>query len=675
MSSVWSMRSRHTGSFNILRSLGFDRCSVPGLLHHESATGRLSPRSPLARLIGAILSKKRNQLRFTGRTRHVIGVQSLLHNLGELSRRTVRTHATLRTLHSHRHQELWILNRRHTNEGSRVAVIATLLTRSFRSTGLTAHAVAGHLRRRGVALLHHILHESQAGGGSLLAHHAFARLHGTLMFGTVGVNDRVHNARLQTNTLIAQRLENHGGLQRSLRHTLTEEHGVLLAAVPIAPIADQALLLAGQLDAGELAHAVLLEPVVTLLLGELLTHEHGAGVHRVGNNAREGTALRRVLERVLEGLPVNREGCGYVVHARGGREALLNQRRGGQHFLGRTGLHVLRNSARSHVRRILNGCCPRVHRRGISESQNGAVTHIHNNGGTPFSLQLLSAGAHNLLGEVLDVSVNGQTNILTVHRQALLFLSHRNTHTISTNLVGALTGGTGKLLLEDTLNAHREVTGHRATLAVAVSLFNNVVLADHGATHTTVGVQALGERLTVDEGRTQSINLIENFRGDICLNHRVLGGAIQLGLDELIGNARVNGLENINHLVHQLVGGDLNLLGAILVVTLEGRHGALISGQVITLHSTRHDIAVDIQNLAAHSRQHLGAQTLLTGRIRHRTGIKALADKQIRTNDAQSTGGSGAGDKATAGQVRLTGCRFVRVLTRVGAHAVVLSLV
>ena len=257
----------------------------------------------------------------------------------------------------------------------------------------------------------------------------------------------------------------------------------------------------------------------------------------------------------------------------------------------------------------------------------------------------------------------------------MLFLRHGDTHTISTNLVGTFTGGAGKFLLEDTLNAHREVTGNRTALAVAVSLFNNVVLADHGATHTTVGVQALGERLTVDEGRTQGINLIENFRGDICLNHRVLGGAVQLGLDELVGNARVNGLENIDHLVHQLVGGDLNLLGAVLVVAFEGRHGALVSSQVITLHSTRHDVAVDIENLTAHSRQHLGAQTLLTGRIRHRTGIKALADKQIRTNDAQSTGGSGAGDKATAGQVRLTGCRFVRVLTRVGAHAVVLSLV
>ena len=182
-------------------------------------------------------------------------MQSLLHNLGELSR---RTHATLRTLHGHRHQELRVLNRRHTNKGSRVALIAALLTRSFRSTGLTAHAVAGHLRRTGVALLHHILHESQAGGGSLLADHAFARLHGTLMFGAVRVNDCVHNARLQTNALIAQRLENHGGLQRSLRNTLTEQYRVLLTAVPITPISKQALLLAGQLNAGELTNTVLL---------------------------------------------------------------------------------------------------------------------------------------------------------------------------------------------------------------------------------------------------------------------------------------------------------------------------------------------------------------------------------------------------------------------------------
>ena len=320
------------------------------------------------------------------------------------------------------------------------------------------------------------------------------------------------------------------------------------------------------------------------------------------NNARESTPLRPVIKRVLEGLAVNREGRGHIIHASRSRQALLNQRRRSQHLLGRTGLHVLRNSARSHVRRILNGCRPRVHRGGISESQNGAVTHIHNNGGTPFSLQLLSAGTYHLLRKILHITVNGQTNILTVHRQALLFLSHRNTHTISTNLVGTLTGGTGKLLLEDTLNAHREVTGHRAALTVAVSLFNNVVLADHGATHTTVGVQALGERLTVDEGRTQSINLIENFRGDICLNHRVLGGAIQLGLDELVGNARVNGLENIDHLVHQLVGSYLNLLGAVFVVTLKGRHGALICGQVITLHGTRHNVTVDIENLTAHSR-------------------------------------------------------------------------
>ena len=257
----------------------------------------------------------------------------------------------------------------------------------------------------------------------------------------------------------------------------------------------------------------------------------------------------------------------------------------------------------------------------------------------------------------------------------MLFLRHGDTHTISTNLVGALTGGTGKLLLEDTLNAHREVTRNRTALTVAVSLFNNVVLADHGATHTTVGVQTLRERLTINEGCTQGINLIENFRGDICLNHRVLGGTVQLGLDELVGNARVNGLENIDHLVHQLVGGDLNLLGAILVVTLEGRHSTLVSGQVVTLHGASHNVAVDIENLTAHSRQHLRTQTLLTRRIRHRTGIKALTDKQVRTDNAQSAGGSGAGDKATAGQIRLTGCRFVRVLTRVGAHAVVLSLV
>ena len=495
------------------------------------------------------------------------------------------------------------------------------------------------------------------------------------MFGAVRVNNCVHNTRLQTNALIAQCLENHSGLQRSLRNTLTEQHRVLLTAVPITPISDYTLLLTGQLNAGKLADAVLLQPVVALFLAELLTDQHRTGVHRVMNNARESTPLRPVLKRILESLAVNREGRGHIIHTSRSRQALLNQRRRSQHLLGRTGLHVLRNSARSHIRRILNGCRTRVHRRGISKSQNGAVTHIHNNGGTPFSLQLLSAGTYHLLRKILHITVNGQTNILTVHRQALLFLRHGDTHTISANLVGALTGGTGKLLLKDTLNAHGVVTGHRTARTVAVCLFNNVVLTDHGATHTTVGVQALGERLTVDEGRTKGINLIENFRGDICLNHRVLGGAIQLGLDELIGNARVNGLENINHLVHQLVGGDLNLLGAILVVTLEGRHGALICGQVITLHGTRHNVAVDIENLTAHSRKHLRAQTLLTGRIRHRTGIKALADKQVRTDDAQSAGGSGACDKATAGQIRLTGCRFVRVLTRVGAHAVVLSLV
>ena len=370
-------------------------------------------------------------------------MQGLLHNLGELSRRTVRTHATLRTLHGHRHQELRVLNRRHTNKGRRVAVVAALLTRSFRSTGLTAHAVAGHLRRTGVALLHHILHESQAGSGSLLADHAFARLYGTLMFGTVGVNDRVHNARLQTNALIAQRLENHGGLQRSLRNTLTEQHSVLLTAIPITPISDYTLLLTGQLNAGKLADAVLLEPVVALLLGELLTHEHGAGVHRVMNNARESTPLRPVLKRILESLAVNREGCGHIVHAGRGRQTLLNQRRRSQHLLSRTGLHILRDSARSHIRGILNGCRTRIHRGGISKSQNRAVTHIHNNGGTPFSLQLLSAGTHYLLRKILHVTVNGQANILTVNRQALLFLRDRNAHTISTNLVGALTGGTG----------------------------------------------------------------------------------------------------------------------------------------------------------------------------------------------------------------------------------------
>ena len=178
-----------------------------------------------------------------------------------------------------------------------------------------------------MALLHHILHESQAGSGSLLADHAFARLYGTLMFGTVGVNDRVHNARLQTNALIAQRLENHGGLQRSLRNTLTEQHSVLLTAIPITPISDYTLLLTGQLDAGKLADAVLLQPVVALFLAELLTDQHRTGVHRVMNNARESTPLRPVLKRILESLAVNREGRGHIIHTSRSRQALLNQRR------------------------------------------------------------------------------------------------------------------------------------------------------------------------------------------------------------------------------------------------------------------------------------------------------------------------------------------------------------
>ena len=161
----------------------------------------------------------------------------------------------------------------------------------------------------------------------MLTHHAFARLHGTLMFGTVRVNDRVHNARLQTNALIAQRLENHGGLQRSLRNTLTEQHSVLLTAIPITPISDYTLLLTGQLNAGKLADAVLLQPVVALFLAELLTDQHRTGVHRVMNNARESTPLRPVLKRILESLAVNREGRGHIIHTSRSRQALLNQRR------------------------------------------------------------------------------------------------------------------------------------------------------------------------------------------------------------------------------------------------------------------------------------------------------------------------------------------------------------
>ena len=70
--------------------------------------------------------------------------------------------------------------------------------------------------------------------------------------------------------------------------------------------------------------------------------------------------------------------------------------------------------------------------------------------------------------KIPHITVNGQANIFTVHRQALLFLRHGDTYTISTNLVGTFTGVPASSFLEDTLNAHREVA-ETVRPAVAVS--------------------------------------------------------------------------------------------------------------------------------------------------------------------------------------------------------------
>ena len=113
------------------------------------------------------------------------------------------------------------------------------------------------------------------------------------------------------------------------------------------------------------------------------------------------------------------------------------------------------NSAWACILLVLNFLGAGIHHRRIGHRQNRGIPHIHNDNGAPFHFEFVHTRFDNLLREILDVLVNGQTYVLPIFYIGRLFFSNRNTHTIGTNFVGTLTVHARKIFFKDALNAYR----------------------------------------------------------------------------------------------------------------------------------------------------------------------------------------------------------------------------
>ncbi|MNI46785.1 hypothetical protein D3C73_1012660 [compost metagenome] len=122
-----------------------------------------------------------------------------------------------------------------------------------------------------------------------------------------------------------------------MRDALPEQHGVLLAVVPLLGLGQNARGFSRQANVRLLADAELLQPVVPLFFGESAACHHGSGVHGPPKDAGKGALFSAVLERVSERLPIDGVGRWGGEVIQGERFPLLDHGCGGNHLLHGTG--------------------------------------------------------------------------------------------------------------------------------------------------------------------------------------------------------------------------------------------------------------------------------------------------------------------------------------------------
>ena len=230
------------------------------------------------------------------------------------------------------------------------------------------------------------------------------------------------------------------GLEGGLGDALAEEDGVLLAAVPLVGRGQDALGFGRQSDVGGFADAELLQPVMALVLGQALAHHDRAGVHGVADDSGQRPLLGAVFERVAEGLAVHGVGRRNGEGVQRAGLAFLDHGGGRDHLLHRAGL--VGGGDRPDAAVLGGNLAGVVGIRGVGIGHGNDVAGlgVGDDDDAPFGAELVRLALDRLLGEVLEVRIQRELDVLAVHRRRQLVHAHRDAQSVGADFKQALAG-------------------------------------------------------------------------------------------------------------------------------------------------------------------------------------------------------------------------------------------